>query len=70
MKPKEVLAFRDPKETGLPVPTINSSFIFAKEDGFLCYPNNYNYYVNYYRNTFSMVALALEEMIVPVIKMQ
>jgi len=68
-EPKEVLAFRDPKEAGLPVPTINSSFIFAKEDGFLCYPNNYNYYVNYYRNTFQHGGVSLEEMIVPVIKM-
>ncbi len=68
-EPKEVLAFRDPKEAGLPVPTVNSSFIFAKEDGFLCYPNNYNYYVNYYRNTFQHGGVSLEEMIVPVIKM-
>lgn len=67
--PKEVLAFRDPKEAGLPVPTVNSSFIFAKEDLFLCYPNNYNYYVNYYRNTFQHGGVSLEEMIVPVIKM-
>jgi CheY-like chemotaxis protein len=66
---KEVLAFRDPKEAGLPVPTVNSSFIFAREDLFLCYPNNYNYYVNYYRNTFQHGGVSLEEMIVPVIKM-
>jgi CheY-like chemotaxis protein len=68
-EPKEVLAFRDPKEAGLPVPTVNSSFIFAKEDGFLCYPNNYNYYVNYYRNTFQHGGISLEEMIIPVIRM-
>ncbi len=66
---KEVLSFRDPKEAGLPVPTVNSSYIFAKEDIFLCYPNNYNYYVNYYRNTFQHGGLSLEEMVVPVIKM-
>ncbi|MBC7829901.1 MAG: PglZ domain-containing protein [Chitinophagaceae bacterium] len=66
---KEVLAFRDPKEAGLPVPTVNSSYIFAKEDIFLCYPNNYNYYVNYYRNTFQHGGVSLEEMIIPVIKM-
>jgi hypothetical protein len=66
---KEVLAFRDPKEAGLPVPTVNSSYIFAKEDVYLCYPNNYNYYVNYYRNTFQHGGVSLEEMIVPVIKM-
>lgn len=68
-EPKEVLAFRDPKEAGLPVPTVNSSYIFAKEDLFLCYPNNYNYYVNYYRNTFQHGGISLEEMIIPVIKM-
>ncbi|MBC8034369.1 MAG: bifunctional response regulator/alkaline phosphatase family protein [Chitinophagaceae bacterium] len=67
--PKEVLAFRDPKEAGLPTPTINSSYIFAREDRFLCYPNNYNYYVNYYKNTFQHGGISLEEMIVPVIKM-
>jgi len=67
--PKEVLAFRDPKEAGLPVPTVNSSFIFAKEDGYLCYPNNYNHYVNYYRNTFQHGGVSMEEMIVPIIKM-
>lgn len=68
-EPKDVLAFRDPKEAGLPVPSVNSSFIFAREDSFLCYPNNYNYYVNYYRNTFQHGGVSLEEMIVPVIKM-
>ncbi|MEO6914655.1 MAG: bifunctional response regulator/alkaline phosphatase family protein [Chitinophagaceae bacterium] len=67
--PKEVLAFRDPKEAGLPGPSINSSYIFAKEDGFLCYPNNYNYYVNYYKNTFQHGGVSLEEMIIPVIRM-
>ena len=69
-EPKDVLAFKDPKEAGLPIPTINSSFIFAKEDGFLCYPNNYNHYVNYYKNTFQHGGVSLEEMIVPVIKME
>jgi hypothetical protein len=66
---KDVLVFRDPKEAGLPVPTLNSSYIFAKEDGFLCYPNNYNYYVNYYKNTFQHGGVSLEEMIVPVVRM-
>lgn len=66
---RDVMAIRDPREAGLPVPTVNSSYIFAKEDGYLCYPNNYNHYVNYYRNTFQHGGISLEEMIVPVIKM-
>ena len=66
---KDVLAFRDPREAGLPVPNVNSTFIFAKGDLFLCYPNNYNHFVNYYRNTFQHGGISLEEMIVPVIRM-
>ena len=68
-EPKDVLVYRDPSEVGLPVPSINSSFIFAKGDIFLCYPNNYNHFVNYYRNTFQHGGVSLEEMIVPVIRM-
>lgn len=68
-EPKEVFAVKDPREAGLPVPTVNSAYIFAKEDGYLCYPNNYNHYVNYYRNTFQHGGISLEEMIIPVIKM-
>jgi CheY-like chemotaxis protein len=66
---RDVFAVRDPKEAGLPSPTVNSSFIFAKEDGYLCYPNNYNHYVNYYRNTFQHGGVSLEEMIIPVVRM-
>jgi CheY-like chemotaxis protein len=66
---KDVLAFRDPREAGLPRPNVSSTFIFAKEDIFLCYPNNYNHYVNYYRNTFQHGGISLEEMIVPVIRL-
>jgi CheY-like chemotaxis protein len=67
---KDVLAFRDPREAGLPVPNVNSSFIFAREDVYLCYPNNYNHYANFYRNTFQHGGVSLEEMIVPVVVME
>lgn len=68
--PKEVFAIKNPKDAGLPSPNVNSSFVFAKEDGFLCYPNNYNYYANYYKNTFQHGGVSLEEMIIPVITME
>ncbi|SEW16574.1 Response regulator receiver domain-containing protein [Chitinophaga sp. YR573] len=66
---KDVVAFRDPREAGLPRPNVNSSYIFAKEDGYLCYPNNYNYFANFYRNTFQHGGISLEEVIVPVARM-
>jgi CheY-like chemotaxis protein len=65
---KHVFAINNPKEIGLPQPNVNSKYIFAKEDYFLCYPNNYNYYVNYYRNTFQHGGVSLEEMIVPILR--
>ncbi len=67
---KDVLAFRKPNDAGLPQPNISSTFIFAKEDVFLCYPNNYNHYVNYYRDTFQHGGISLEEMLVPVVRLE
>lgn len=68
-EPKEVLAFRDPRQAGLPVPNVNSSYIFARQDGYLCYPNNFNHFANYYKNTFQHGGVSLEEIIIPIIKM-
>ncbi|MCU0374536.1 MAG: PglZ domain-containing protein [Chitinophagaceae bacterium] len=67
---RDVLAFKRPADAGLPTPNINSSYIFARENKFLCYPNNYNHFVNYYRNTFQHGGISLEEMIVPVVVME
>lgn len=63
---RDVLAIRNPLEARLPRPNVSSSFIFAREDLFFVYPNNYNYYVNYYRNTFQHGGISLEEMIIPI----
>ncbi|NCX96246.1 MAG: PglZ domain-containing protein [Chitinophagia bacterium] len=67
---RDVLAFREPKQIGLPTPNVSSSFIFAKEDVFLCYPNNYNHFVNYYKNTFQHGGISIEEMVIPIIRME
>ena len=62
---KDVFAVKDPKAILLPSITMSSSFIFAKSDIFLAYPNNYNHYVSYYRNTYQHGGVSLEEMIIP-----
>jgi len=66
---KDVLDIKDPAKAGLPRPNVSSTFIFAKEDIFFLYPNNYNYYHNYYRDTFQHGGISLEEMICPVIEL-
>jgi hypothetical protein len=64
---KEVFEVKDPKEILLPSLNISSSYIFAKEDYFFAYPNNYNHYVKYYKNTYQHGGISLEEMIIPCI---
>lgn len=62
---KDVYVVKDPKTIGLPTINMSSSYIFAKNDLFLAYVNNYNHYVSYYRNTYQHGGISLEEMIVP-----
>lgn len=62
---KDVYAVKEPKKIGLPAINMSSSYIFAKNDYFLAYVNNYNHYVSYYRNTYQHGGISLEEMIVP-----
>ncbi len=62
---KEVFAVKNPKEIQLPSIHMTSSFIFAKEDFFFAYPNNYNHFVKYYKNTYQHGGISLEEMIIP-----
>ena len=64
---KEVYEVKNPKDILLPSLHISSSFIFAKEDYFFAYPNNYNHYVKYYKNTYQHGGISLEEMIIPCI---
>ncbi len=62
---KDVLAVKDPKTVHLPTINMSSSFIFAKGDLFFAYPNNYNHYVSYFRNTYQHGGVSLEEMLIP-----
>lgn len=66
----DVLAAKDPKAIYLPSINMSSSYIFAKNDLFFAYPNNYNHYVSYYRNTYQHGGVSLEEMIVPFIVLE
>ncbi|MEM8927309.1 MAG: response regulator [Bacteroidota bacterium] len=67
---KEVLAAKEPAKLHLPSITMSSSYIFAKNDLFFAYPNNYNHYVSYYRNTYQHGGISLEEMIIPFVVLE
>jgi DNA-binding response OmpR family regulator len=64
---KDVFEVRKPEDAFLPKQHVSQAFIFAKEDKFFAYPNNFNYYVSYYRNTFQHGGISLEEMVIPYI---
>lgn len=64
---KEVFEVRTPADAFLPKQHVSTAFVFAKEAKFFAYPNNFNYYVNYYRNTFQHGGISLEEMVIPFI---
>ena len=65
--PKEVFEVKDPERIFLPRPNLSTSYVFAGSGDFFAYPNNYNYYVSYYRNTFQHGGISLSEMLIPAI---
>jgi hypothetical protein len=65
--PKQVFEIKMPQRFGLPAPNVSTAYIFATGRDFLAYPNNYNYYVQYYTDTFQHGGISLEEMLVPLI---
>ena len=64
---KEVYEIKNPERFGLPSLNISSTYIFATENDFFAYPNNYNYYVGYYKDTFQHGGISMEEMIIPLV---
>jgi len=64
---KSLFIIKDPQKALLPMPNLSTSYVFATGDSFFAYPNNYNYYVSYYRDTFQHGGISMEEMIIPLI---
>jgi CheY-like chemotaxis protein len=64
---KEVFEVKRPEDAFLPKMNVSSSYVFALESKFFVYPNNYNHFVNYYRDTFQHGGISMEEMMIPVI---
>ena len=64
---RQVYEIKTPERYGLPSPNVSSTYIFATNHDFFSYPNNYNYYVQYYDGTFQHGGISMEEMIVPLV---
>ena len=64
---KDLYVIKEPQKAQLPSPNLSTSYVFATGDSFFAYPNNYNYYVSYYRDTFQHGGISLEEMMIPIV---
>ena len=67
---KDVFVVSNPQDAYLPKQKLSSEFVFAKEQDFFVYPNNYNHFVNYYGNTFQHGGISMEEMLIPYVEMR
>ncbi len=67
---KDVFEIKEPAKAFLPAPNLSTSYIFATGDRFFAYPNNYNYYVSYYKDTFQHGGISMEEMLIPLVKLK
>lgn len=68
--PKDVFEIKNPERHGLPAPNMSSAYIFTSNSDFFAYPNNYNHYASYYKDTFQHGGISLEEMLVPLITLE
>ena len=66
---KDLFTIKDPQRAMLPAPNLSTSYVFATGDSFFAYPNNYNYYVSYYKDTFQHGGISMEEMLIPIVTM-
>ncbi len=64
---KDVYEVKDPAKIFLPRINVSTSYVFAKETKYFVYPNNYNYFMNFYKNTFQHGGISMEEILIPFI---
>jgi hypothetical protein len=64
---KNTFEITRPAEVGLPSPNVSSSYVFCTGQDFFAYPNNFNYYAQFYRDTFQHGGISMDEMLIPLV---
>lgn len=67
---KAAVFVKNPLEFKLPKRGLAVNYIIAKEDFYFVYPTDYHKYLNQYRDSFQHGGISMEEMILPVVKLE
>ena len=67
---KNCFEITKPKQVGLSCPNVSSSYVFCTGSDFFAYPNNFNYYAQFYRDTFQHGGISMEEMLIPIVTLE
>ncbi len=67
---KHAAFIQSPQDWKLPNKGINTNYIIAKEDYYFVYPNNFHKYLNHYKDSFQHGGISMEEMILPMVKLE
>jgi len=67
---KQAILVQNPSDYKLPKRGVTINYIIAKEDYYFVYPTDYHKYLSQYRDSFQHGGISMEEMILPVVKME
>lgn len=67
---KAAIFVKNPLEFKLPMRGVAINYIIAKEDYYFVYPTDYHKYLNQYRDSFQHGGVSMEEMILPVVRLE
>lgn len=67
---KQAVFVKYPAEFKLPRSSVTTNYVLAKEDYYFVYPTDYHKYLNQYRDSFQHGGISMEEMILPLVKLE
>jgi DNA-binding response OmpR family regulator len=67
---KQAVFIKSPVDYKLPRGSVTTNYVMAKEDYYFVYPTEYHKYLNYYRDSFQHGGISMQEMILPIVKLE
>lgn len=67
---RQAIFVKNPADFRLPRRGLTINYLIAKEDYYFVYPTDFHRYVNQYRDSFQHGGISMEEMILPVVKLE